>query len=284
MSKRVIVTGGTRSDTAAIAVFAMNIKETNGHLFTKLIIFHDGIKIKDQQLIKEIIDTEFIFYKFPDSTKNDIIINYFTAMLFCKYECFKLLQEYDIVVWSDYDVIIKEELDEICQFERSFLKIVVDGKYCIRDMFYSEINNKEIYNYDLSKEGLTTPLFSISNEIGDYMEMYNWCYKKTIEYDEDLMLAEQCIFSLVVQEYSKMYEKLDALTYACHPRDAKGNEKILHSYGQPKFWSGLYDEKWTQMYKRWISMGGSPYSHVKKTIRVKIRLILSRISGIRARK
>lgn len=282
--KRVMVTGGTKSDVAAMAVFVMNVKKTNGHLFSKIIIFHDGISAKDQEKINEIMETEFVYYKLPFSVKNDIIINYFSPMLFCKYECFQLLDKYDEVVWSDYDVVIQEPLDEICQYRSgSYINIVADENKTIRDMFYKEINTEEIFEFDLGKEGLCTPLFSISSKIGAYHDMYEWCYQKTQEYEAELKLAEQCIFSLLVQKFHIAYTKLDPKVYACHPRDSVGKEKILHSYGQPKFWNGLDNEEWNSLYRAWIKMGGTRYWDIKKKFFGKVRLLLSRIMGIRSR-
>lgn len=280
---RVLVTGGTKSDVAAMAVFVLNIKYTNAHLFNKVIIFHDGIKDKNQKKIQAIMDTEFVEYKYPGQVKNDIVINYFSPMLFCKYECLRLLEKYDEVVWSDYDVLIKGKLDEVCQFKKRNLNIVVDGKV-VRDMLYEHITNPEIYKYDLKREGLCTPLFSISRNIEDYMEMYRWCYRKTEEYDEDIMLAEQAIFSLMIQEFAKDYTALDASKYACHPTNAQGNEIILHSYGQPKFWNGLYNDEWNQLYVEWLNMGGSPYLDFLKKVKAKIKLFITRLQGIRAKK
>ena len=282
--KRVLVTGGTKSDVAAIGTFALNIKETNSHLFSKLVVFHDGISKKDQKVIEDIIDTDFIKYKLPFKSKNDVIVNYFSPMLFCKYECFKLLEDYEEVVWSDYDVLIKEKLDELCDFSGAGLIIVADPKKKIRDMFFKEILNHGIYDYDLSKEALCTPLFSVSREIGNFMDMYHWCYEKTMEYEADLELAEQCIISLLVQQFATTYAALSPEIYACHPRDAKGKEKILHSYGQPKFWSGLKNDDWDRLYNIWLGMGGSKYNDRKKVFMSKVRLLITRILGIRARK
>ncbi len=284
MKTRVLVTGGTKSDVAAMAVLLLNIKEKNEHLFQKAIIFHDGIDQREQEKIKIIMDTEFIFYRYPYKVKNDCILNYFSPMLFCKYECFKLLNIYDEVVWTDYDVIIEDRLDELCDFSKSEFNIVVDHRKTIREMFYSEIQNKEIELYNLSKEAICTPLFAISKRIDNYNSMYDWCYKRTNIYENDLFLAEQCIFSLLMQEYNIDYCGLSPQKYACHPRDAVGGEKILHSYGQPKFWSGLENEHWSRLYQQWIRMGGKRYSNVSKEIHRKIRLTVSRIKGIRARK
>lgn len=282
-SKRILVTGGTKSDVAAMAVFVINIKETNSHLFEKIVIFHDGISKKDQEKIKQIFNIEFILYHYGVKSRNDIIVNYFSPMLFCKYECFKLLEKYEEVVWSDYDVVVLDKLDEICTFkEKVFFNIVTDGKNT-SDMFWENIQNEEIKGYDLDREGVCTPLFAISNKIRNAREICKWFYKKTKEYDQDLKLPEQAIISIGIQEFKIRYQSLDASVYACHPNDATGREIILHSYGNPKFWNGLYNKVWNERYNKWLSMGGSPYSDGKKKLRAKIRLILSRMLGIKAK-
>lgn len=281
---RVIVTGGTKSDVAAIAVLAMNIQKTNGRLFSKLIVFHDGIRKKDKRLINTIMKTEFIYYKLPFRVKNDVVINYFSPMLFCKYECLRLLNEYEEVVWSDYDVVFQDSIDEFCiHADRVGMNIVVDKEKKIREMFYSEIRNPDIKSYNLEKEALCTPLFSVSRDIGNYMELYRWCYDKTEQYEEDLELPEQCIISLMVQEFNIIYKGFDPKVYACHPRDSVGKEKILHAYEQPKFWNGLRNADWDKLYSEWVKMGGTRYDDLKKEAFAKLRLIYSRIRGIRSR-
>lgn len=282
MSKCAFVTGGTKSDVAAMAVLAMNLKETNSHLFDYMVVFHDGIKKKDQELIKSFYNTRFIKYTYPASSKNDIVLTYFSPMVFCKYECLRLLDEFDVVVWSDYDVVIQGKLDKVCEFENSYINIIKDPS-SVQEMFYKEILNKEILKYHLDVNGFTTCLFALSKKINDYGAIYSWCYEKTKEWDEDLYLPEQCVFALAVQEFHVKYSYINAESYACHPRDAKGNEIILHAACQPKFWNGIYNCDWNRRYTEWIKMGGSPYNDKRKKLKSKWLLLKSRICGVKSR-
>lgn len=282
--RRALVTGGTKSDAAAIGAFVLNISELCPDCFDQLIIFHDGISARDQRVIGEIMPTEFVRYQLPFQSRNDVIVNYFSPMLYCKYECFRLLEKFEEVVWSDYDVVIEKQIDEIWDHSRTGLNIVVDRKVQIRSMFFQKICNQEILQYDLTKEALCTPLFSVSRSIGDYRAICQWCYDKTQEYEYDINLAEQCIISLMVQEFQVAYTGFDPYVYACHPKDATGEEKILHSYGQPKFWSGLYNAEWDRLYRKWLRMGGSRYHNTKKVFVGKVRLLFTRIAGLRARR
>lgn len=282
MEKRVIVTGGTKSDVAAIAVFAINIKETNADLFDKIIIFHDGIKKKDRERIQSIFNTEFIRYRYPNKSRNDVVMSYFSTMVFCKYECLNLLDKYDVVVWSDYDVTIEGSLKEICIFSNTFLNVIEDPA-SIREMLYKEINEKNYLKYDLSRKGICMALFALSNKLLNYDEIYQWCYKKTLEYDKDIWLPEQCVFSLALQAFNINYACIEGAKYSCHPRNAVGDEVILHVAGQPKFWNGIYSEHWSRMYKEWLDMGGTPYFEKKKKLYSELRMIKNRLFGIRSK-
>lgn len=282
MKKKVIVTGGTKSDVAAMAVFAINIKETNADLFDKLIIYHNGIKKKDRERIQSIFNTEFIRYKYSGKSRNDTVVSYFSTMVFCKYECLRLLNEYDVVVWSDYDVTIEGSFREICKFSNNGLNVIEDAA-SIRKMCYKEINEKNFEKYNLTRRGILMCLFALSNKLPNYNEIYRWCYEKTIEYDKDIWLPEQCVFSLALQEFHIGYTCIEEKKYACHPKDAKGGEIVLHAMGRLKFWNGIYNEHWNRMYQKWLRMGGTPYSERKKRLYAKLRMIKNRLLGIRSK-
>ena len=278
--RRALVTGGTKDDVAPIAVFIKNIKETNSHLFDEIVIYHDGIKTKDQELIKSIYNTRFIEYTYKPKTKNDEVLSYFSRMVYCKYECFALLSDYDEVVWSDYDVVVQEKLDEFCTINDDEFNILTCSDK-LKTMLYKDIENHDILKYDLESDGVGTPLFALSNKLEKDNEIYDWCYKKTTEWGEDLYLPEQCIFSLAVQEFDIKLNRFDFSEYACFPTKTKGGEKIIHAAGPVKFWNGLKNDTWNRLYQEWLSMGGSKYSDLKKKIKRKWLFIYTRLKGIR---
>ena len=282
METRVIVTGGTKSDVAAMAVFAINIRETNADLFDKLIIYHNGIKKKDRERIQSIFNTEFIRYEYPRKSRNDTVMSYFSTMVFCKYECLNLLNKYDVVVWSDYDVTIEGSLREITTFSNNDLNVLEDDR-SIRQMCYKQIDENKYENYDLTRKGILMSLFAISNKIPNYNQIYQWCYEKTAEYDGDIWLPEQCVFSLALQAFQIDYTCIEEKQYSCHPRDAVGGEIVLHAMGQPKFWNGIDSEHWSRMYQKWLGMGGTPYSEKRKRLSMKLRLLKNRLFGIRSK-
>lgn len=280
--RRALVTGGTYDDVAPIATFIINIAETNGHLFDEIVVYHNGIKKRDQDLINKIFKTRFIEYTYNPKSKNDEVISYFSNMVFCKYECFKLLDDYDEVVWSDYDVVVKDKLDDFCKIDGARFNILTCGDK-LRTMFYKDIDMKEYKKYDMDVDGVGTPLFALSNKLKDYNSIYQWCYEKTDKWCDALYLPEQCIFSLVVQEFGMELERFPFDKYACYPTKAMGGEVIIHAAGQPKFWNGLLDEDWQNYYDKWLNLGGTPYSEWKKRLKRKYLFYKTRLMGIRHR-
>ena len=258
----------------------MNIKETNAHLFDEVVVYHDGIREKDRKLINSIFKTRFIEYDYKPKARNDEVISYFSRMVYCKYECFALLDDYDEVVWSDYDVVIQKKLDEFCNISGDEFNILTSAEK-VRTMLYKDILHSEIREYDIEAQGIPTPLFALSNELKGYADIHKWCYEKTGEWGEDLYLPEQCIFSLAAQEFDLKLHRFDVNDYACHPTKATGNEMIIHAYGQPKFWNGIHNDTWDRLYAGWLELGGSRYSDTRKKLKRKCMFVMTRLAGIR---
>lgn len=278
--KRALVTGGTKNDVAPMAVFVINIKETNADLFDEIVIYHDGISKKDRKLINEIFPTRFIEYHYPNKSRNEGVLSYFSELLFCKYECFALLKDYDEVVWSDYDVVVLGSLEQICNAKAGCINVMTCDNL-LKTMFFKEIKSKEILKYNLEVDGIPTPIFTIARTLGDYESIHKWCYEKTNAWDEDIYYPEQCVFSLAFQEFGIEAEKYPYEIYACYPTKAKGGEIIIHAAGQPKFWNGLNNDKWNEMYGVWRKMGGSAYQDWKKVLLRKWLLVKTRLRGVR---
>jgi lipopolysaccharide biosynthesis glycosyltransferase len=280
MKKTVLVTGGTSNDAPAMAVLLLNLKKLNRKLTDDLIIFHDGISEHDQTIMKKILPVQFRLYKYPGNNENfnNTVKNYFSTMIFCKYECFNLLNEYSVVIWTDYDVIINNDISELLIPTLSGFRMMPDIKNNVYSMFFKDISNLNI-KYDFNVPGICMSIFVFFDNIKYYNEYYNYCLEQTEKYAPYLYLPEQCIINLLLQDYNIKIDPIDYNTYCTHPIHAKitKSTKIIHAFGQPKFWNGLYNIYWKKYYKKWIIMGGNEFSnefgdkkkylyHIKKII------------------
>lgn len=251
--KTAIVTGGTKKDVDAMAVLALNLKYVSPDLADELIIFHDGIDGKKQSLIQQIMPTRFIRYTCPVNWFKLIsnrTIRYFSPMVFCKYECLKLLEEFDTVIWTDYDVLIKEDISEIKYMQGNLLFTVNEDKK-LKEMFYPSIKNEDMHLFNMDGECIATPIFVLRRDIKSYIQYYEWCVSMTRKLISHLYLPEQCIITMMTQYFELEYSKLEIPVYCMHPKDEQEITKILHAYGQPKFWNGLYNEQWNNYFEQW---------------------------------
>ncbi|UTC76296.1 hypothetical protein E4O03_06280 [Treponema sp. OMZ 792] len=273
-----IVTGGTSNDVPAMACLVMNIKDTNPTLADEIVIFHDGISEKDQKLINSIFPTRFILYESPfnDVTDfGDVVTKYFSPMVFCKYECFKLLEDYECVIWTDYDVVIVDDLSELKEKSSSGIEIMISTSGHIYNAFQGNYSNLNfLKNMIWNERALYVP-FVLCDTLRDYKDLYAWCIEYTKRLAQYLLLPEQAVVNLLLQEFdikagvTRIIDKI----YSVHPSDSfkPSAVKILHAYGQPKFWNGLYNETWEKNYRHWIKMGGTPYEH--RTVKYKLKTI-----------
>lgn len=253
---RAVVTGGSKKDADAIAVLAMNLKDTNPGLADEMVIFHDGISKKKQIQMSKICPMRFIKYSCPIPVYKWIFnrsVRYFSTMVFCKFELLKLLDEYEAVLWTDYDVIFRDSIYEVWE-EGGDCYSVVNHNVPLKDMFFDSINKVNNLTVDMNIPSVCTPLVVLKRGIGEYMKMYDWCYMAANRYIKYIYLPEQCIFTMMLNEFKVKIHELNQDIYCRHPSDAIEQTKILHAFGQPKFWNGLNNDEWNQYYYSYKEM------------------------------
>ncbi len=268
-----IVFGATKNFSFAIASVLMDLKKFDYNWITEVVIFHDGISNKQQKLLNSIMPCVFERYNFPikDKSKFDQnILNYFSEMVFSKFECLRLLDTYKRVVWLDYDIVITKDISELANYCDSGMKIMLGGGNVLGQL------NKPVEEYDMKARGMLASTFVFQDNIGNYKKMYDFCYEKTEKYSKYLFCPEQAIFDFMIQFFCLKPDFIDYSLYSLHPdeKDKYNNAKIIHAYGYRKFWNEISNEDWNLNYKNWLKMGGNGYSLKKYLIKKKIRIFL----------
>ncbi|MCM1498462.1 MAG: hypothetical protein NC124_08345 [Clostridium sp.] len=261
MGNRVLVTGATKNQIDAIATMILNLKEKSPNLVDEMIVFHDGVSNEIQEKIREIMPVTFIRYQCPISLWRRLqnkTLRYFSSMIFCKLECLRLLDEYQTVIWIDYDIVIKDDISEILGREEAFSFLFCEkDKMQLKDMFYPKIKKANMEGYDLSVPGICASLFVFKRQGQPYREYYRWCYEMTRRYMKYLWLPEQCIFCMMIQRFGIKCGQLDERKYNTHPKDDGDDVKIIHAMGQPKFWNGLENAEWNRYHQEWERIKGT---------------------------
>jgi lipopolysaccharide biosynthesis glycosyltransferase len=279
LKKKALVTGGIAKDVTAIGVFVINLKQTNPALVDEVVIFHDGISNKDQKAINSVFPCRFIYYQFPGYNPSDFshhITDYFSQMVFCKYECFRLLAEYSVVIWSDYDVVLLKSLSELVlpsNDRKGGLKFLTTDSAAMGS-FMDTIKEVDMSRYNPGGIGICGSLFVLFDTLNDYMKYYEWLLQKTKEWGKYLYAGEQASINMLLQEFNIDVSNLEGGVYCVHPVHNTITEetKILHAYGQPKFWSGLKNDIWEDNYRKWVTIGGSKVKERLFSFRLKRRV------------
>ena len=275
--KVAIVTGGTKNQFPAMAVLALNLTEKCPDIADELVIFHDGISDSEKSKINKIFPTRFIEYHSPflqTNQFNKTITDYFSFMVFCKYECWKLLDEYKTVIWTDYDILILENISEIKEKQNYNAKFV-KNKFLVtkfeRAVFWNF--EKDLSTFNILADCISCPLFVLYDDFPDYQNFYNECIELTQYFGSVLWTPEEAVISILFQQKNINFDELDSVIYVTQPFEYeknKGKAKILHAAGQPKFWNGLKNEQWDSYYMRWLNeFKGEAFTTNRKKITLK---------------
>jgi lipopolysaccharide biosynthesis glycosyltransferase len=253
-----IVFGLTADQVFAVACVMMDLKRLSPGLVDEVVIIHDGINKKDQKILGSILPTRFILYDFPlksGRVLNASSVRQFTKMVFTKFECLRLLDDYKNVMWSDYDVVIQADLAELFSHCATGIKLMPGG-IPVRGQLLAPIAE-----YDMEAEAVGAGLLVFQDHLQNYRALYSFCYEKLDQYAEVLYMPEQAIFDFMVQQFNLTPVPIDSRVYSPHPTDQvfAPSAKIIHAYGQPKFWNGLHNDQWQKNYQAWIEMGGTKY-------------------------
>jgi lipopolysaccharide biosynthesis glycosyltransferase len=252
--KNAVVFGMTKNHVFAVACVMMDLKKFC-NVIDEVVVIHDGISEKDKLLMAKILPTRFIVYNFPIDTSgfNKGTLRQFSKMVFSKFECLRLLSDYTNVMWLDYDIIVTKDISSLFEPSVTGIKMMPSG-YKVRAQLHEPIED-----YDMEAEGISGSTFVFSDHLSDYPKLYNFCYEKLEKYAKYLYLPEQGIFDFMIQEFQLKIEPIDGNIYSPHPKEIGKleNAKIIHAYGQPKFWNGIDNSQWNKNYAYWLKMGGT---------------------------
>ena len=255
-----IVLGGTHDKSFAIGAFLASFFDVNPHIETDVVVFHDGMDSRVQAAISCLCKGLCRFIRYDSPFEVDVEwhanVDFFTTMVFSKYECLRLLDEYSTVIWFDYDMIVSDSLDSL------FLPVSGGMRAILApNIGYSIPDNPKHGDLNALREcsGIHSPCLAFYKTLDNTRALYEWCINATREYASDLVCPDQVVLSAMVNRFKIDVYPLVFELYSPHPKD-RGSRltdryvKIWHSYRDVKYWdSDFYDEDWTRYYCAFLS-------------------------------
>lgn len=268
MKKKAIILADNRP--ALLGQMLIQIRETSKDVFDEAIIFDVGLSEKDKNIMQGIMPCRFIPYTspLPENLLESTAFKRFSMIMFARYEMFRYLDEYSVLVWIDTDMVIQGSLDDLLEDTRGWgFSILCEDPAnksakntdCMRTNFFEPLTQ-----YDMDAYLYCTGLIVIRDCLKQVCDYTAWCYEKTAEWAEQLKMPDQGVINALIQEFRIHVKPLgDHGKYGCFPyvgRDC-GSAVLVHSWGTNKFWNNYYLNKkfpvWEEYYNEWVSLGGS---------------------------
>lgn len=266
--KNAVMLADTRP--ALVGTVLLQLQRTNPGLFDEAIIYYvDEIAASDREVMCSIMPCRFVKYLPPLRSWlfKKPRFSRFSALMFCRYEMFAYLAEFETITWLDTDILIQGDLRRLIELAKT------SGAALIRE----DPLNKTAENPDRMRTCFTGDLpgyrleeylycsgtIVFTDKIAVDKDYTRWCYEKTVEWADILSLPDQGVINAAIQAFNIKVTAVSGKDYCCYPslgRDCSG-AAIVHAWGSNKFWNDwylyLHYPVWGSYYEEWQGMGGS---------------------------
>ena len=258
--EKAVVLGITGNLAFAAANVLIGIKKYSPDIDADFVVFYQNLSENDKELLNSIIPCKFVKYSFSENKELEDAIRRYSQLSFCRYEMFKMLDEYKKLLWLDSDILVQKDISGIFDYAKTGISLLPE-KTALDECFYEGI---QLENIDMAARNHNSGVLLISDILPEYKNITGWLYNRTFELADKLKFPDQGILNLMVQELNLQIDRLPE-KYNCHPtlKTAK-DAVIVHSYAPQKFWKwwdfDYHFREWDKNYKQWLKMGGSPYT------------------------
>ena len=230
--------------TTMLYSFLLNNRWFDGDI----VVMYDNLKKENFEKIKK-IDNNIKIVKLPVDKYKTIfentngIVAKGLQKAFFKYEVFKK-QNYDIIIWLDSDMIIKENIETVFLFD-DYDFVWCEDKQHIGKKNYFNTGFFAFRNCDFVKDGsFYSDLFSFTENLN------RESFKNEVSYYG--LYADQDVLNERVKHFFKKIKIEDCLKYNFPQQIVEqnliNNSKTIHYCGGGKPWDGSFDNKTHEYY------------------------------------
>ncbi len=268
MKKNAIMLADTRP--ALVGTVLLQLKNTNPNLYSEAIIYYvDTISEKDQLLMNSIMPCRFVRYMppLPEELFEKPRFKRFSILMFCRYEMFSYLDEFNTVTWLDTDILIQGNLSKmVAAAEKTgavFIREDPINKTAEKPDYMRTCFQTEVPEFSMNEYLYCSGTIVLSKKIGISTECTKWCYDYTIKWADILDLPDQGVLNAAIQQFNIKVEVIPGKLYCCYPSINRDCSKayIIHAWGSNKFWNDWYIYKnysdWKRYYENWKNLGGT---------------------------
>ena len=266
--KNAIMLADTRP--ALVGHMLLQIKNTNCDNFDEIIIMDTGLDKKDKDIMQKIMPCRFISYRSPfsDSLLQMEKFKRFSLIMFARYEMFRLLDEYSLIMWIDTDMVLQGSFAQLLEDSKNHPMAILREdpiNKSSKNVDYMRTNFfNSVAGYNMQSYLCCTGTIIVRDTLKQTCDYTKWCYDKTLEWADNLNLPDQGVINALIQNFNiDIYPIGHNGTYGCFPYSGRDCSKAIsvHSWGSNKFWNSYYLNRvfpvWEETYQKWLSLGGS---------------------------
>ena len=244
-----VVIGFTNAWAAPAAVVHQAFQDQHPGVAYDAVLMVQDLPSHEQTLFNQIRPSQFIDYSPPIAGTERY--ERVSTMAFSRYECWSMLEYYKRVLWIDADTLpVGEVLSCFDHCDDSGLGLIEHTGIPISVSFRSPIPG-----YDMHRTCFNSGFIALTRNVGDYQAQRDWLYMATTRW-ADSVNSDQAIINLMFQDQSMDVTCLPG-KYNCSPEYPVEDVRVLHPWGNHKFWDGLSDVRWDRYYNTWLEMDGS---------------------------
>lgn len=244
-----IVMGFTRAWAGPAAVVLQALNEVEPQPFDAVMMVQD-LPQDQRDLLNKIHPCTFIDYQ-PELEDPDRFARV-SSMAFSRYECWSMLAKYERVLWIDSDTLPVGEVLSCFEYIRNTGLGLIPHTGTPMSVSFT----RAIPGFDMQRECFNSGYIALTRAIGDYNDQRDWLHEATARWS-DAVSSDQAVINLMFQALDTPPTALPG-KYNCSPEHPVDDVRVLHPWGNHKFWDGISDPRWDAYHQRWVAMGGEP--------------------------
>jgi lipopolysaccharide biosynthesis glycosyltransferase len=254
-----VVMSGTPNLAFAMANVLIGLNRHTPGFADECIIFTQKMSGADKDCLSKIANCRFVDYYGDEQIANlpetDNIGKY-SVMSFAIYEIFKLLEEFEKVIYLDADLLIQRSVEGILDYGPISMG---SGRLTI-----SEACGAEIPDIDSTLMAKSSGVVIVNDSLPGFETMTQQCYELTSQYWHSLVFPDQAVINLVMAKRGIAISDLPLTYNTGKVHKNLHSATIVHTQGgKSKFWnngvSNIMFPEWNRNNETWLSMGGAPY-------------------------
>lgn len=251
--KSALVLGASSNQLFALGSFLVGLGDVMPNFTEDIIVFYDSITDAERRGFSHFKNLRLVQYDCPFRHVDGLsyfVKEHFTLMVYSKYECFRLLDDYECVIWMDYDAFVLNDISELLTPVDGGIRAIVTERITDSLIEGADFPNKNI-------NGIHSSVFALYDCLKGYSEIYDFCIENTPRLNSALRCPEQAVMSLALHEMGTSVYPLDFRLYSNPMKEHSVYEKyvkIYHTFGKEKFWCGIDYLPWNICKERWDAL------------------------------